>query len=264
MEGGKWEDLTMDVLVNVLERVGIESLLLSIPFVCKSWYKATLRSECWRRLDFSEISFNFHFVLRVMDTYHIHNLHATRFVKSVVKRSNRSATLLTIPSWGTEEALLYVARESPDVRSLVLPYDLSCDHMIKIPNLISNWKNLETVQIGSCFQMQEVLAQISNNCKNFFALTITKASIGSTEASAIVNLVPNIRYLDLRHAWMDRSFVVTILEGCKKLEYFDIRHCTGFREGDLEILNLAANVRKFKYEGSRLFYRYQDCGCSYR
>ncbi|KAL7177290.1 hypothetical protein ACSBR2_030609 [Camellia fascicularis] len=46
----------MDCLVNVLGRVGIESLLIDVPFVCKSWYKATESPLCWRQLDFLEIS----------------------------------------------------------------------------------------------------------------------------------------------------------------------------------------------------------------
>ena len=52
MEGPKWEDLNMDCLVNVIGRVGIESLVLDVPFVCKSWYKVTLDPRCWKSLLF--------------------------------------------------------------------------------------------------------------------------------------------------------------------------------------------------------------------
>ena len=47
MEGRKWEELNMDCLVNVFQRVGMESLLLDVSFVCKSWYKASLDPKCW-------------------------------------------------------------------------------------------------------------------------------------------------------------------------------------------------------------------------
>ncbi|KAI5345161.1 hypothetical protein L3X38_013038 [Prunus dulcis] len=36
MDEQRWEDLEMDCLVKVLEKVGMESLLLDVPFVCKS------------------------------------------------------------------------------------------------------------------------------------------------------------------------------------------------------------------------------------
>ena len=52
MEGQKWEELNMDILVNVLRRVGMESLLLDVPFVCKSWYKASRKPQCWEHLIF--------------------------------------------------------------------------------------------------------------------------------------------------------------------------------------------------------------------
>ncbi|CAL8121701.1 unnamed protein product [Prunus armeniaca] len=45
----------MDCLVKVLEKVGMESLLLDVPFVCKSWYyKATLNPSCWQSLIFPD------------------------------------------------------------------------------------------------------------------------------------------------------------------------------------------------------------------
>ncbi|CAL5436916.1 unnamed protein product [Camellia sinensis] len=79
MEGRKWEELNMDCLVNVLGRVGIESLLLDIPFVCKSWSKAALKNFC-----------------------------AISMMKFVVDRSDRCATYLSLPNRSlTDEALIY-------------------------------------------------------------------------------------------------------------------------------------------------------------
>ena len=58
MEGRKWEHLNMDCLVNVFQRVGMESLLLDIPFVCKSWHKASRDPQCWEYLIFPEYTSN--------------------------------------------------------------------------------------------------------------------------------------------------------------------------------------------------------------
>lgn len=44
MEGRRWEDLDEDRLLNVLGRVGMESLILDVHFVSKSWHRAKFRS----------------------------------------------------------------------------------------------------------------------------------------------------------------------------------------------------------------------------
>ena len=41
MAGPKWEDLEEECLVSVLTRVGTESVIYDIPFVCKSWYRVS-------------------------------------------------------------------------------------------------------------------------------------------------------------------------------------------------------------------------------
>ncbi|KAF5935710.1 hypothetical protein HYC85_026839 [Camellia sinensis] len=115
MEGRKWEELNMDCLVNVLGRVGIESLLLDIPFVCKSWSKATLSSLYWRRLNFSQVS-----TVRLMYKYE-ENFCAISMMKFVVDRSDRCATYLSLPNRSlTDEALIYVADRCPNLRTFVL------------------------------------------------------------------------------------------------------------------------------------------------
>ncbi|CAL2281406.1 unnamed protein product [Prunus armeniaca] len=54
MNERRWKDLQMDCLLKVLVKVGMESLLLDVPFVCKSWYKATLNPSCWQSLLFPD------------------------------------------------------------------------------------------------------------------------------------------------------------------------------------------------------------------
>ena len=128
MEGRKREDLSNDILVNVLGRVGMESLLLDVPFVCKSWYKACREPQCWEHLIFPtfikpysgfncwedicwelEIP-NWGFIKRLAITYQ-ENLSVTAFVKFIVNRSCGNATIIELPSGCTEEALAYVAYE---------------------------------------------------------------------------------------------------------------------------------------------------------
>ncbi|RVW31806.1 hypothetical protein CK203_039288 [Vitis vinifera] len=89
MEGRKWEHLNMDCLVNVFQRVGMESLLLDIPF---------------------EDSPDKPFVERLAMEYGA-NLSITAFVKFIVNRSCGCATIIKFPSLCDKETLEYVANE---------------------------------------------------------------------------------------------------------------------------------------------------------
>ncbi|KAI8004401.1 F-box/LRR-repeat protein [Camellia lanceoleosa] len=257
MEGRKWEDLNEDCLVNALGRVGIESLLMEVPFVCKSWFKATLNPLCWRHLVFPQIThlpwYTDSFTSRLIREYRLQGrFSVTALVKSLIKRSDRSITHLKLPGCCSEEALFYAADECPNLRTLVIPYDFSDEHMFKIPNLVTNWKKLEFLKLGISCQIKEIIAQISIHCKNFVGLAIKRAQIEKNEATAIVTLLPNINYLGLKEASIQRQYLVMILKGCKKLEYVDVRMCLGFDEGDGDILKLASHIRTFRHEGSHL------------
>ena len=120
MSEPKWEDLDRDCLVSIFGRVGLESLLYGVPYVCKKWYKATLIPQSWQHLDFSKLQHHDSwycddFASRRMDTYPVKgNFTITAFIKSAVKRSGRFATYIALPELTNrcmEEALLYVADE---------------------------------------------------------------------------------------------------------------------------------------------------------
>ncbi|XP_057484887.1 uncharacterized protein LOC130770956 isoform X5 [Actinidia eriantha] len=151
MSEPKWEELDMDCLVNIFGRLGLESLVLDVLFVCKSW--------------------------------------------------------------------------CPALRTLVLPSNVLQGPQFKIQNHMSKWTSLQSLKLQRCFDMEELLTQISIHCKSFVALAIETANIGKDEASAIVNFLPNIKVLVLRD-------------------------CTGFTESDEEILKHASRIRSFKHEGS--------------
>ncbi|KAL6971017.1 hypothetical protein U1Q18_030698, partial [Sarracenia purpurea var. burkii] len=105
-----------DCLMNIVERLEMESLVLDVPFVCKSWHKVTCNPQCWRRLDFFRIHPDYSyfdsssFVSRFLEEYEVRgNFSAFGFLKSVVKLSDRSVTFLALPGCCTMESLLYVA-----------------------------------------------------------------------------------------------------------------------------------------------------------
>ncbi|XP_034693514.1 F-box/LRR-repeat protein At3g48880-like [Vitis riparia] len=220
MEGRKWEELNMDCLVNVFRRVGMESLLSDVPFVCKSWYKASLDPKCWERLIFpkyikpDDIWDNSPLEERLMMEYQ-ESFRVTAFIKSVVARSQRRATVLTLPTCCTEEALEYAANESPSLKALRLHDDLLFKKSTIIPKLISKWKNLEMLSLGSRHNMEEILAQISLHCNNFIMRFAPRIYVGEDEATAIVTSLPNLKYLFLKGSAIEWENLVMVLQAAK-------------------------------------------------
>ncbi|ONI26207.1 hypothetical protein PRUPE_1G009600 [Prunus persica] len=205
----------MDCLVKVLEKVGMESLLLDVPFVCKSWYKATLNPSCCECIevwpwDVSECPKFYNLMDRFVSEYQIDGdrFSVTAFLKFVINRSSRNATVLKFPN----------AAQCPGLVTLSLPGD-ALDSKHTNLELIGKWKNLE-------------------------------ANFHGREASSIVKLVPNIKYLNLKGAKVSRDSLVMLLCGCKDLVMLDARDCSGFNENDDEISKLASHISKFMCEGS--------------
>ena len=91
----KWEDLEKDYLLNVLTRVGTESMLYDIPFVCKSWYRASLDPSCWKIINFQN------FVRQTPL--------ASEYSRSLINRNGGNATVVMPPFSCPTEVLRYLA-----------------------------------------------------------------------------------------------------------------------------------------------------------
>nr|XP_011461970.1 PREDICTED: F-box/LRR-repeat protein At3g48880-like [Fragaria vesca subsp. vesca] len=166
-EKRRWEEMNEDCLANAFSRTGMKSLLLAIPFVCKSWYKASLSPECWTCLFFPDYvptpllvstveeiemgpqSFGT-FYEKFIDEYGIDKsrFSITGFVKLVVGRSKGKATELELPMYGTKAALRYVANVCPLLRHLSFQDDLVIfKHSRILPQVIGKWKFLESLSL---------------------------------------------------------------------------------------------------------------------
>ncbi|KAF3955044.1 hypothetical protein CMV_019692 [Castanea mollissima] len=231
MAGPKWEDLQKDCLVNILTRVGTESLLYDIPFVCKSWYRASLDPSCWKIINFQELPL------------------ADEYLKLIINRSQGNATSVMLPTSCPDEVFRYLADKCPALKALYLPSVMGINRSFVLPEVISKWKNLELLKIGRpCIHnMERILEEISLHCKNFCHLEIDNIPIiQAEEASAIVTFLPNIRYLHLRHGVIDQKSLKIILQGCKKLVHLDVRDSLLF-ECDDQLLELASHIANFQH-----------------
>ncbi|XP_016647189.1 PREDICTED: F-box/LRR-repeat protein At3g48880-like [Prunus mume] len=242
MDERRWEDLEMDCLVKVFEKVGMESLLLDVPFACKSWHKATLNPSCWRDLFASEYQID-------RDRCSV-----TAFLKFVINRSSGNATVLKLPKCCTVEAFEFAANVCPGLVTLSLPLKLLDSDNTNL-ELIGKWKNLEVLSLGACLNLAQILAIIQTHCKNFYGLDLSKGYVDEHHALSIAKLVPNITYLNLKGAKVYHDSLVTLLSGCKDLVMLDARDCFGFDENDDEISKFASHISTFMCEGSKFPFR---------
>nr|DAD22517.1 TPA_asm: hypothetical protein HUJ06_023980 [Nelumbo nucifera] len=106
----KWELLDMDCLVSIFEKVGMDDLLLSLPFVCKSWYRASLQPYCWKVLDIQHLqSMGILFTNRFVSTYRIKWFSSMGLVKLLVKLGHGSSVKVILPDEFAYEELVYIS-----------------------------------------------------------------------------------------------------------------------------------------------------------
>ncbi|KAM7465843.1 hypothetical protein LguiB_013405 [Lonicera macranthoides] len=248
MEGRKWEDLEMECLSNIFDRVGMESLVLDVPLVCKSWNKATLDPKCWQTLIFPyDLSES-----RLIPKNKSRPSSAKDLFKFVLNRSQKCASLVIFPKHCTEGQLFQVANKCPSLKHLGLPFRVVFTHKNIISRLMKKFKDLERLYLGgNGYNLPNILSQISLHCRNFVWLEIENGVLYDEIASSIVASLPKIKYLVLRNCSIQRECLVTIIQCCKELVYLDVSNSRGF-EVDDEILKLGSCITTFKYDGSSL------------
>ncbi|CAI9115923.1 OLC1v1016938C1 [Oldenlandia corymbosa var. corymbosa] len=262
MDDRNWKDLGLDCLAEVFKWVGLETLLLSVPFVCKSWHKATLDPKCWQILIFPEIRCFEHFLrpmtLELVHSYALscHDFPSLSFARFVVSRSHRSATELVLPGTCSWQVLEYVSDECPDLKFLGLSLEFLYKNGQAIENLIGKWKSLQALSIGNCYMLNEIFAQIQLHCKKFIGLIFCYSWIGSEEASAIASL-PNIKYLSFRRAHIPQNNLHLILESCRSLELLELKQCSGF-DCDNQMRRMTSHIKTIKYEESSSGQEYDE------
>ncbi|KAJ9555807.1 hypothetical protein OSB04_010421 [Centaurea solstitialis] len=268
MEQRDWNELPAHCLIEILGKVGIESLVATIPFVCKSWHDATFYPQCWQRLVFTKsphlrsskssipilkLHKDSRFDVALYECTNNADDSLEKLVHFAIGRSHGLVTEVVFhPRLHLKEGqITWIAQRCPSLKLLVLPSHLSYVINFEVSNSICNWKDLEGLQVSSLIGLKKTITNISKNCRNFVHLCVYVPWLDGDIALAIASLLPDIKTLDLRFSIIERSDLVAILKGCQKLEYLDVSACKGVIR-DNEILELGGHIRIFKHEGSHI------------
>ncbi|CAH1452973.1 unnamed protein product [Lactuca virosa] len=270
MEQRDWNELPIHCLVEIFGRVGIESLVETIPLVCKYWYDATFYPQCWEqliftksrclqcskppkpRLELDEDSWSDLCLMMPLDYTKYADDSVDKFLQFAIKRSHGLVTTIVFHPESLLKAgqIAWMAQRCPSLKQLVLPRYLSYVINFEVSNSICNWKELEALQIASLIGLKKTIANISKHCHNFNHLSIYVPWLDADVALAIASQLPHIKTLDLRLSAIERNDLIVILKGCQELEQLDVSKFKGVA-GDQEVQELASRIRVFKHEGSR-------------
>ncbi|KAJ4732334.1 F-box/LRR-repeat protein [Rhynchospora pubera] len=256
-EERRWEDMDTDCLVNIFRRLGLEDLTLAVPFVCRSWYRASLDPTCWRVLKFRGLDFMpwSNLSKEFSNRYGLPGRFSfSGFLKFCVARSHGESIEVELPLLfgATLNDLTYISLECPKLKKAVLP-NLQTEDEPHLPEIIGRWHELEQLEM-ECkpSSFQELVDQLRQNCTKLVSLKLY-GSFKNDDVSATVSKLPKIKRLCLSKSYLPKDKLLAILTGCKCLHELIVKDCVGF-EVDEEVSKrvLSAGIKIFEHEGSKL------------
>lgn len=246
--------MEIDCLVCIFQKLSMKDLTLSVPFVCTTWFRASLSPLCWRVLDLRQLDFMplSKFGDQFASRYRVQCFSFSTFLKFAVRRSCGSAVELRFPLFFkvSMEDLVYASNECPRLKILGMD-SLNLEDEMHFPKLVGKWKELQQLEIEfKPSSFPDLAAEISLNCKKFRGLSMT-SSITKEDASAIVTYLPKLHNLNLSRSYLPKIELLAIMDGCKELETLGANDCIGFRPNDEDVMQRASGL-KFESKGSKL------------
>ncbi|XP_004234380.1 F-box/LRR-repeat protein At3g48880 [Solanum lycopersicum] len=283
----RWEDLNIDMLVNIFQSFDLFQLISVIPQVCPAWQLACSDQRLWKTLDLSVMQSNFiktqapPYVF--VDTPSREKL--TRILKICLNlsRGNLLTLIFHYNLYVDNNQLTYTAKRCPRLKRLVMPAWEKLEKRT-ICSAFQEWKDLESLTMPSLEEPAYVIEKIGRSCKKISELKIMDPC-DVLLASALVAFLPNLKVLSVRCTELPKYALVILLEGLKKLKVLNISHCIItedlpppapmkiLTELDESILKKASRLDKFltcmsgscimcqrtrNDEGSMRWYKYAD------
>ncbi|KAK8964567.1 F-box protein FBW2 [Platanthera guangdongensis] len=254
-----WSSMETDCLVEIFARLGLEDIILVVPFVCKAWLLAARNPLCWRKLDFRAVdilpwsNFSKSFALCCSLPF----FSFTYLLKFTISRSWKSVTEIRFPlKFTSPEDLIIASNECKYLKSVALPILSQCEE-VQIPQLVCKWKDLGRLELESKpSNFKELVKNISLNCSKFSCFRISRSSFGKEDVLAIIRFLPKLKKFELISSYLPKEDLMIMIRGCKELESLNAIDCIGFNGDDEEITSKVSHMKDFKLEGCKLYYEY--------
>ncbi|XP_076942267.1 putative F-box/LRR-repeat protein 23 [Bidens hawaiensis] len=217
-----WLELPSDIMVNILQRVGVNDRLHNVQKVCTAWREIYKDPAMWRAVRIDRFS------AKVRDDHKW-----SRMCKHAVDRSQGQLDDLTLIGFCHDELLQYIADRSSQLRRLELVYYVSTDGInaeafkkfssleeLSLVRTMVEGVNIEA--IGYCPLLKTL--KLNEEALRFWEGTYF-ASTQKEIALAIAESLPQLTHLELIGNCTQNIGLEAILDGCCHLESLDLRGC---------------------------------------
>ncbi|XP_076932277.1 putative F-box/LRR-repeat protein 23 [Bidens hawaiensis] len=221
-----WLELPSDIMVNILQRVGVDDILHNAQKVCTAWREIYKDPAMWRVVCMDKFSAKFRGVRK-----------CSQMCKHVVDISQGQLVDLTLIGFCHDELLQYIADRSSQLRRLELVYSISNIDgiMAEAFKKLSSLEELSLVRtmvkkvnIEDVGRHYPLLKTLKLNEEGFrFRETMDGADFQNEIALAIAENLPQLTHLELIGNCIQNIGLEAILDGCCHLESLDLRGCRG-------------------------------------
>ncbi|XP_047958575.1 F-box/LRR-repeat protein At3g48880 [Salvia hispanica] len=223
----RWEDMDIDILVKIFQRMNIYELTSGVAHVCHTWRMAACDPLLWKTLDLTLLKSNF--IKIPLEPYVYVDGRSdktfTRVLKIALNLSRQSilTMIFHFNMYVSDDQLTYTAKRCPRLKRLVMP---AWNRIKKtgICQAIKIWRDLESLTMPSISNPPYLMEEISRSCKNFAQLKV----MGPCDiyfASTLAQYLPNLKVLSLRCSVLFKDALIIILESMPGLEVLNISHC---------------------------------------
>ncbi|XP_009800144.1 F-box protein SKIP19 [Nicotiana tabacum] len=226
-----WVELPREITADILLRLGAIEILQNAQRVCSTWWNVCHDPIMWRDIDMGNDS-----------TVDIDDNDLDWMCRVAVNRSQGQLLKINIEHFGNNDLLKYIAERSSQLRHLRL---VSCDEISDggLAAVAKNFPLLEELHIYLAVISEADIVAIGRSCSQLKSFTLNNIRFRgfrnlhfnvNDEALAIAGNMPELRRLALFGNNLTNEGLRAILDGCRRLESLDLRHCYSIDlEGDL-------------------------------
>ncbi|CAN8301484.1 unnamed protein product [Cochlearia groenlandica] len=261
-DGSDWGGLAPEILTNIISRLTIRELWTGPMFVRKSWL-SICRDPClWSVFDLEPWFESFPDSALLWSPDFERKIDS--MLRSVVDWSDGGLAEIRVRHC-SDQAISYVADRCPNLQVLAVKSSRNVTDA-SMTKIAFRCRSLKELDISHCHEIShDALVLIGRNCTN---LTTLKRNLmdrsdssrcvcyvpteyldacpedGDTEADAIGKHMINLERLEIRYSRLSAKGLVSICEGCPKVEYLDLFGCVHL--SSREIANNVSRLKRLK------------------
>ncbi|KAG0481519.1 hypothetical protein HPP92_012377 [Vanilla planifolia] len=250
--GRLWDDMSVDLLVAIFSRVGVEDLIACVPYVCSAWRNAAREPLCWQSLDFR----NWNVISYRVGCQRDAAVDFADLLDFAISRGNKFIVSIYLPQFANQIDLNYVANWCPELRYFSIPNpNISEDEFFKA---IGKFEFLVGMAVDESLICHRVLQHVNQCCSNFTELKVFTDTMDAAMAAVICESLPSLQKLEITDCLISRDAVLILLDGLKQLSHLDI---SGYEISGItsEVIKKASKLKVFRWDSKYELGEFRYC-----